>query len=197
VTLTVTDPHGVTASVSDPVDVVGPPSPAFSVTTASPTASSPVGFDGSGSHEAGGSISSYSWNFGDGSAAGSGVTTSQTYAVAGSYTVTLTVTDANGATASTTTTVNAVSPRITSVSVKKGKKIEKLTLIISGPGALTVGKRRFNIKQAGSFVYKLKLSKAQRNRLKHHHSLKIKVTFKFQPTVGSSSTRKVSFKVKG
>ena len=240
-----TDAGGHTANVSHSVDVVAPPTAAFSVTTAKPGAGAPVAFDGSGSHEEGGSISSYSWNFGDGSAAGSGVTPSHVYAAIGSYTVTLTVidsnghtdsvshtvsvagtptaaitvdsarpiagqadsfsgarlercrlfdqlislelrgwrhrhgqerdatctrilvrssvtltvTDATGATASTTTTVKAVSARITSVSVKTGRKVEKLTLVVSGPGTLTVGKRKFKIKLAGWFVYKLKLSK--------------------------------------
>ena len=204
VTLTVTDTQGRTGSVSHAVSVaaIPPPPPAgkptavITVGSATPTAGQADSFSGAHSSDVGSSISSYHWSFGDGGT-GTGQSVSHVYSHTGPFTVTLTVTDATGATASTTTTVNAVSATITSVSVKKGKKIEKLTLIISGPGTLTVGKRKFTIKQAGSFVYKLKLSKSQRNRLKHHHSLKIKVTFKFQPTVGSSSTRTVRFKVKG
>lgn len=53
-------------------------------------------FNGSGSSDDTG-ITSYTWNFGDGTS-GSGATTTRTYAAAGTYTVTLTVTDADNAT---------------------------------------------------------------------------------------------------
>lgn len=54
-------------------------------------------FDGSGSSDSDGTISSYDWDFGDGAIA-SGVTVSHTYGSAGDYTVVLTVTDDGGAT---------------------------------------------------------------------------------------------------
>jgi PKD repeat protein len=54
-------------------------------------------FDGLGSHDPDGSITSYAWDFGDGNTAtGAGV--GHTYAVEGIYTVLLTVTDNDGAT---------------------------------------------------------------------------------------------------
>jgi chitodextrinase len=56
-------------------------------------------FNGTGSNDPDGSISSYSWNFGDGTT-GSGGQVQHTYATKGTYTVTLTVTDNNGATSS-------------------------------------------------------------------------------------------------
>lgn len=58
-----------------------------------------VAFDGSGSADPDGSIVSYDWDFGDGSA-GSGVTVNHVFA-AGNYTVTLTVMDDDGDTDST------------------------------------------------------------------------------------------------
>lgn len=58
-----------------------------------------VQFDASSSTDIGGTITSYSWDFGDGSAAGSGVKTSHVYAAEGSYTAVLTVTDSGGVTA--------------------------------------------------------------------------------------------------
>ena len=59
-------------------------------------------FDGSGSTDPGGSVSSWTWSFGDSTTA-TGQTTSHTYATSGSYPVTLTVTDAQGASATDST----------------------------------------------------------------------------------------------
>jgi PKD repeat protein len=65
-------------------------------------------FDGSTSTDSDGTIASYSWNFGDGTAAGTGVKPSHTYAAAGTYPVALTVTDNFGATNTVTKTVTVV-----------------------------------------------------------------------------------------
>lgn len=54
-------------------------------------------FDGTGSSDSDGSITSYDWDFGDGNF-GSGATTNHTYAAYGTYTVGLTVTDNDSAT---------------------------------------------------------------------------------------------------
>ncbi|HET9613819.1 MAG TPA: PQQ-dependent sugar dehydrogenase [Candidatus Limnocylindrales bacterium] len=62
-----------------------------------------VQFDASASSAAAG-ISSYDWDYGDGSAHGTGVTTSHTYAQ-GTWTARLTVTDTNNLTASKTQTI--------------------------------------------------------------------------------------------
>lgn len=58
-----------------------------------------VSFDGSGSHDADGTITDYLWDFGDGES-GNGVSVSHIYAAVGTYTVTLTVTDDGGLTGS-------------------------------------------------------------------------------------------------
>ena len=68
-----------------------------------------VTLDGSGSGDTDGTVSSYAWDFGDGSS-GTGVSPSVIYASAGTYTVTLIVTDNGGAkspAASTSVTVSA------------------------------------------------------------------------------------------
>jgi uncharacterized delta-60 repeat protein len=105
VTLTVTDDDGAMASVSRTVTVAARPvSAAFSFSPSSPSTGQAVSFDGSGSTVAGGSVSGYSWSFGDGASA-TGATPSHTYAKAGSYTVTLTATGADGATDSVSHTV--------------------------------------------------------------------------------------------
>jgi PKD repeat protein len=63
-------------------------------------------FDGSGSTDSDGSITSYTWNFGDGSSA-TGKTVTHTYTGEATFVATLQVTDNLGAdgTASTTVTV--------------------------------------------------------------------------------------------
>jgi PKD repeat protein len=65
-------------------------------------------FNGSGSTDDVG-IVSYSWNFGDGSAAGTGITPSHTYATTGTFQVTLTVTDGGGLTDAVTHPVTLTS----------------------------------------------------------------------------------------
>ncbi len=62
-------------------------------------------FNGTGSSDSDGSISSYSWSFG-----GTGVSASNTFASAGTYAVTLTVTDNGGLTDSVTQNVTVTAP---------------------------------------------------------------------------------------
>lgn len=82
-----------------------PPTASFTFSCTGLTCS----FDGTGSRDPDGSISSYAWDFGDGST-GSGATPSRTYASAGTRTVTLTVTDNGGATGATSQSVTTTAP---------------------------------------------------------------------------------------
>lgn len=91
---------------------VGGPGPSASIGVGSPpTAGQPLAFDGSGSADPpSGSIVSYAWSFGDGSADAVGAGPSHTYSATGVYTVTLTVTGSDGLTAQTTRQVDVASP---------------------------------------------------------------------------------------
>lgn len=87
--------------------VTPPPNTAPVARFASQCTGATCSFDGSASTDDGG-ITSYQWNFGDGTTASS-VTASRTYA-AGTYTVTLTVTDAKGLKNSASRSVTAAPP---------------------------------------------------------------------------------------
>jgi PKD repeat protein len=67
-----------------------------------------VAFNASGSADPDGSISSYSWNFGD-STTGTGVSINHTYNTPGSYIATLTITDDGGATSTASRTITVSS----------------------------------------------------------------------------------------
>lgn len=66
-----------------------------------------INFNGTLSYDSDGTVSSWSWNFGDGSS-GVGATTSHTYVSAGNFTVTLTVTDNAGVTGITTSQIRVI-----------------------------------------------------------------------------------------
>ncbi len=83
-----------------------PPVAAASATPTSGTVPLAVAFSGSGSSDPDGSITNYTWTFGDGSSA-SGISASHTYVAAGTYTAKLTVTDNLGATGSMNVTITA------------------------------------------------------------------------------------------
>jgi hypothetical protein len=90
----------------EPNDLV--PVASFSVAPNPVTAGSPAGFNAGGSTDPDGPIASYSWNFGDGSAAGSGIGPTHVFVAPGTYTVTLTVTDNKGKTSSASKAVSVV-----------------------------------------------------------------------------------------
>jgi len=102
VTLTVSDSNGQTNAATSPVFVSAtdqPPTASFASGPTNPNAPNQLTFDASASSDVDGQISSYAWNFGDGTS-GNGVLASHTYAAAGTYNVFLKVTDNGGLTAS-------------------------------------------------------------------------------------------------
>ena len=107
IALTVTDNNGATATTTRTVVVAPanqPPVASFVATPSPTTVGTAIAFSGAASSDPDGSITSYAWNFGDGTT-GSGVSVSKGYAAVGTYTVALTVTDNRGATASRTGSV--------------------------------------------------------------------------------------------
>jgi PKD domain. len=85
-----------------------PPTAVMSVTPSTGTAPLAVTFDGSGSTDPDGTVSSWAWSFGDGSS-GTGATTTHSYSTPATYTASLTVTD-NGGASNTTTRSIIVNP---------------------------------------------------------------------------------------
>ncbi|MGO9819849.1 MAG: PKD domain-containing protein, partial [Solirubrobacteraceae bacterium] len=109
VTLTTTDDLGLTATASGPVTVDAAPTASFTAWPNPSTLGVPANFDASASSDPEGTITDYSWNFGDGSTA-TGADPSHAFAAPGTYTVILTVTNDGGQTATTSQTATVDSP---------------------------------------------------------------------------------------
>lgn len=112
VTLTVTDDDGAQGVITTQVSVNAPPPPneAPNAVFTSTATDLSVAFNAGDSTDSDGTIVGYTWNFGDSTALGSGVTTTHAYAAAGTYPVTLTVTDDDGTTATVTDNVTVTAP---------------------------------------------------------------------------------------
>ena len=84
------------------------PSARFTIAPASGLVPLTIAVDAAASSDRDGTISSYLWDFGDGSASASGVAATHDYPNVGYYTITLTVTDNKGAIARTTSHATAM-----------------------------------------------------------------------------------------
>ena len=108
VTLTVTDDMGATGSATMMIEIAATTEPQPPIADAGGPYTAEVGaavqFDGSASTDPDGTITAYSWDFGDGSATANGVGPVHIYTASGSYTVMLTVTDDQGMTGTGQTT---------------------------------------------------------------------------------------------
>ena len=115
-TLTVTDDEAATATATVAITVTDPnnnnvaPTAAAAGTPTSGNAPLDVDFDGSGSTDSDGTISTYAWDFGDGSAGSNLQNPMHTYNAVGNYTATLTVTDDEGATDTDTIAITVTNP---------------------------------------------------------------------------------------
>jgi len=126
-TLTVTDNEGGTDTDTVLIRSNVAPVAIASADVTSGDAALAVSFSGSSSGDPDGTVSSYSWNFGDGSPTSNVADPTHTYGP-GIFTATLTVTDNEGATSTATVTIDANDPPTASVSSN----------ISSGDGPLTV-----------------------------------------------------------
>ncbi len=86
-----------------------PPVARFTYSPANPLVNQWITFDGRSSSDPDGTITSWQWDFGDGSTA-TGDRVTKRYSTAGIFTVTLTVTDNRGATASTSQPITVGTP---------------------------------------------------------------------------------------
>ena len=97
-----------------PISTNQQPTAVATATPTSGTASLVVAFSGSGSSDPDGTISSYAWQFGDGTT-GVGATPSHTYTTSGTYSAILTVTDNGGLTNAATRTISVTAPAPTNL----------------------------------------------------------------------------------
>jgi serine protease len=120
-----------------PSEENGPPIASFTYNCAGLTCS----FDGSGSTDSDGTIASYAWNFGDGTA-GTGVNATRSYAAGGTYTVILTVTDNGGLTGTTSQPVTVTAPPTGGISLTanayKVQGLQKVDLSWNGATGTSV-----------------------------------------------------------
>lgn len=104
VMLTVTDGDGAGSTKTETVNAVEQPTADFTFVCTSLD----CGFDASGSVAPGSAITHYAWDFGDGTAAGSGEKPDHSYPASGSYDVALTITTSEGLTDQVTKPVSVV-----------------------------------------------------------------------------------------
>jgi len=107
VSLTVTDDHSLTDSKTKTVSPTHAAPEASFTTTADGLG---VAVDASATTLADGATATYAWDWGDGSADGSGKTASHTYSAAGTYTVKLTVTDSFSSTDTKSSSASVFDP---------------------------------------------------------------------------------------
>lgn len=134
VRLTVVDDRGASDTVVTTVTANILPTASFTANEVAGSDGRAFRFDATASTDPDGSISSYEWDFGDQSAAGSGEVVQHTYAVPGEYEVTLTITDNLGGTATTSQIVDATgdAPFVSSITPVIGEVNKVVSVTISG-----------------------------------------------------------------
>lgn len=159
-TLTVRDPSNLSASKSTTITAQNLP-PVANFTSSVPSNNIPatVTFDASSSSDPDGTITSYAWDFGDGSQ-GSGVATSHTYTTAGTRAVRLTVTDNSGQTGQKAVSYTFVDPNAlnapTNLKASTGGRVKgqvTLTWVDNSPNETNFYIERASAVSVGSLIY--------------------------------------------
>lgn len=133
VTLTLTDDRGASAAKSVTISVTERPVPVFLVDrTAAESAPAVFNFDGSQSFDPDGTITSYQWDFDDGSRELLPVV-SHTFASPGTFQVKLTVTDNTGVTANTSRIIEVGIPRPTISFRSPASDLENIVASLDSP----------------------------------------------------------------
>ncbi len=135
VTVTVADGSGNSATAARAVVAETPPTAAVNATPTTGAAPLAVGADASASTAGSSPIATYTFNFGDGTAAvgpQAGVMATHVYSVSGSYTITVTVVDSIGVSATATAAVSALAPPTASLAVSPTSGYAPLTVAASG-----------------------------------------------------------------
>jgi PKD repeat protein len=180
VTLTATDATGISGTQTQQVAVAQAPKPSIRVNPSHPTKGNAVTFNGTHSSDPNGSIVTYSWSFGDSSAAQTGSKPKHTYHKTGHFTVTLTTTDSAGISASTTKTINVVkAAKIAKASLKRKGGTAFLAVKVTGAGSVKVGSKRIKLHRSGTAKFRLTPG---------HHTLKVK----FTPVAGPVQHKKLT-----
>jgi PKD repeat protein len=139
VTMTASD--RLTGSTSGPVVdtfvVDEPPTGSFTFAPSGAASGTSVAFDGSASGDLDGSITGYTWSFGDG-ATGSGATIAHSYALPGQYTVTLTVIDSSLQTASASQSVTVTAPAGNAAKISANSAFTSRAAFNAVSGAITL-----------------------------------------------------------
>ncbi len=148
----------------------------------------PASFSGSAT-DPDGSISTYAWNFGDGSALATGTHVSHTFSHAGLFAVTLSIQDVAGQRASAARTIRISVPRITRLSSASGKHKSTLSVSVNAPGTVRVGGASKVLTAAGTAKFKIALGAKGRRKLSRRgvQTVRVKVKVTFSPLRGGAA----------
>lgn len=175
-------------------------------------------FSGLGSTDPDGTIASYNWNFGDGTAApNGGPTPSHKYAKAGTYPVSLTLVDNEGCSGMVftgrTAHCNGPGPLTQLVTVKAPNNFKfgklkrnvrkgtaKLTIKVPAAGKLVLSGKQVkpakrNAKKAGKVTLNIRPKPKAKKQLAENGSAKVRVKVKFRPTGGTPKTKSKTLKL--